>query len=49
MTFIYSHINMMAEMNPYLLFVFLVVGVLYAFHVAYCRQHYHNNTSHIQI
>lgn len=31
MKFIYSLINMMAEMAPYLLFGFLVAGVLYAF------------------
>ena len=31
MEFIYSLINMMAEMAPYLLFGFLVAGVLYAF------------------
>ena len=31
MEFIYSLINMMAEMAPYLLFGFLVAGILYAF------------------
>lgn len=31
MKFIYSFINMLAEMAPYLLFGFLVAGVLYAF------------------
>lgn len=31
MKFIYSLVNMMAEMAPYLLFGFLVAGVLYAF------------------
>lgn len=31
MKFIYSLINMMAEMAPYLLFGFLIAGVLYAF------------------
>ena len=31
MKFIYSLINMLAEMAPYLLFGFMVAGVLYAF------------------
>lgn len=31
MEFIYSLINMLAEMSPYLLFGFLVAGILYAF------------------
>ena len=31
MEFIYSLINMLAEMAPYLLFGFLVAGILYAF------------------
>lgn len=34
MKFVYSLINMLAEMAPYLLFGFLVAGVLYAF----CRE-----------
>ena len=31
MKFLYSLINMLAEMAPYLLFGFMVAGVLYAF------------------